>query len=250
MMLTIVKDVGVESNGRWATIPLTATGLRVVGREQPLLPLTYLTKSERVWMRKMPGRAENPTTKVARAPRCGSSEDSPAIPKAVSLGFGAFRTCAQPAAHPFKISEQQQVKTLTTDQRILLIHQTAKALTMSAPTTKTFGKSTRSVPHPTEKAQKWYPAEDEAKPRKVRGCIHFPRLMLGPARGLGMANWVETGRQYGCGLAGVRKTCPETILGRKHGDAGRRLQMRPRGGWQDLGRTEAAAQRLWSQFDN
>ena len=38
----------------------------------------------------------------------------------------------------------------------------------AAPTTKTFGKSTRSVPHPTEKAQKWYPAEDEAKPRKVR----------------------------------------------------------------------------------
>jgi len=31
-MLTIVKDV-VESNGRWATVPLTATGLRVVGRE-------------------------------------------------------------------------------------------------------------------------------------------------------------------------------------------------------------------------
>jgi large subunit ribosomal protein L6e len=38
----------------------------------------------------------------------------------------------------------------------------------AAPTTKTFGKSTRSVPHPSEKAQKWYPAEDEAKPRKVR----------------------------------------------------------------------------------
>jgi len=38
----------------------------------------------------------------------------------------------------------------------------------AAPTTKTFGKSTRSVPHPSEKAQKWYPAEDEGKPRKVR----------------------------------------------------------------------------------
>lgn len=33
---------------------------------------------------------------------------------------------------------------------------------------KKFGKSTRSVPHHSEKAQKWYPAEDESKPRKVR----------------------------------------------------------------------------------
>jgi large subunit ribosomal protein L6e len=32
---------------------------------------------------------------------------------------------------------------------------------------KTFGKSTREVPHHTEKAKKWYPAEDEAVPKKV-----------------------------------------------------------------------------------
>ena len=32
---------------------------------------------------------------------------------------------------------------------------------------KTFGKSTREVPHHTEKAKKWYPAEDETVPRKV-----------------------------------------------------------------------------------
>ncbi|KAK3394636.1 ribosomal protein L6e-domain-containing protein [Podospora didyma] len=41
----------------------------------------------------------------------------------------------------------------------------------SAPTTKTFGKSTRSVPTAAEKAQKWYPAEDVAQPRKVRKTI-------------------------------------------------------------------------------
>lgn len=33
---------------------------------------------------------------------------------------------------------------------------------------KKFGKATRSVPHHSEKAQKWYPAEDVAQPRKVR----------------------------------------------------------------------------------
>ncbi|KAK3693857.1 translation protein SH3-like domain-containing protein [Podospora appendiculata] len=35
----------------------------------------------------------------------------------------------------------------------------------AAHTTKTFGKSTRTIPAASEKAQKWYPAEDEAKPR-------------------------------------------------------------------------------------
>jgi hypothetical protein len=32
---------------------------------------------------------------------------------------------------------------------------------------KTFGKSTREVPHHTQKAKKWYPAEDEVQPKKV-----------------------------------------------------------------------------------
>ena len=36
------------------------------------------------------------------------------------------------------------------------------------PTVKKFGKSTRAVPQPSEKAQKWYPAVDEAQPKKVR----------------------------------------------------------------------------------
>ena len=34
--------------------------------------------------------------------------------------------------------------------------------------TKKFGKSERKVPHHTQKAKKFYPAEDESKPKKVR----------------------------------------------------------------------------------
>lgn len=41
--------------------------------------------------------------------------------------------------------------------------------TMSAPTSKKFGKSTREVPHHSQKAQKWYPADDESKPKTVSG---------------------------------------------------------------------------------
>jgi large subunit ribosomal protein L6e len=36
------------------------------------------------------------------------------------------------------------------------------------PTTKKFGKSSRTVPHHSEKASKYYPAIDEDKPKKVR----------------------------------------------------------------------------------
>ncbi|KAK4694407.1 large subunit ribosomal protein L6e, partial [Lecanoromycetidae sp. Uapishka_2] len=48
--------------------------------------------------------------------------------------------------------------------------------------TKKFGKSERNVPHHTQKAKKFYPAEDEAKPRKVRKSIHDarPRKTLQP----------------------------------------------------------------------
>lgn len=34
--------------------------------------------------------------------------------------------------------------------------------------TKKFGKGERTVPHHTQKAKKFYPAEDEARPKKVR----------------------------------------------------------------------------------
>lgn len=33
--------------------------------------------------------------------------------------------------------------------------------------TKQFGKGQRTVPHPVQKAQKWYPVDDEPQPKKV-----------------------------------------------------------------------------------
>ncbi|RYO94737.1 hypothetical protein DL764_007794 [Monosporascus ibericus] len=54
---------------------------------------------------------------------------------------------------------------------------------MSQPTTqKQFGKSTREVPHPSQKAQKWYPAEDTPQPKTVRKALRpwAPRQSLQP----------------------------------------------------------------------
>ncbi|KAK7952476.1 60S ribosomal protein eL6 [Apiospora aurea] len=53
---------------------------------------------------------------------------------------------------------------------------------MSAPTSKQFGKSTREVPHHSQKAQKWYPADDEAQPKSVRKAVRAwaPRSTLQP----------------------------------------------------------------------
>lgn len=55
--------------------------------------------------------------------------------------------------------------------------------TRPAGTQKTFGKSTREVPHHSNKAKKWYPAEDEVQKRKVcrpnileRGAAHCRRI--------------------------------------------------------------------------
>ncbi|TAQ88328.1 hypothetical protein B7494_g3334 [Chlorociboria aeruginascens] len=47
---------------------------------------------------------------------------------------------------------------------------------------KTFGKSTREVPHHSQKAKKWYPAEDEVQKKKVRKSIRpsTPRSTLTP----------------------------------------------------------------------
>ncbi|KAI1105218.1 ribosomal protein L6e-domain-containing protein [Jackrogersella minutella] len=47
---------------------------------------------------------------------------------------------------------------------------------------KTFGKSTREVPHPSQKAQKWYPVDDEAKPKTTRKALRpwAPRNSLQP----------------------------------------------------------------------
>ena len=40
--------------------------------------------------------------------------------------------------------------------------------TQQAGKTKKFGKGEREIPHHTQKAKKWYPAEDESKSKKVR----------------------------------------------------------------------------------
>lgn len=43
----------------------------------------------------------------------------------------------------------------------------SKTDSKSEPKTKKFGKGERTIPHSSQKAKKFYPAEDEAKPRKV-----------------------------------------------------------------------------------
>ena len=45
----------------------------------------------------------------------------------------------------------------------------------SEPKTKKFGKGERTLPHHTQKAKKFYPVEDESKPKKVCNALleHF-----------------------------------------------------------------------------
>ncbi len=45
-------------------------------------------------------------------------------------------------------------------------------------TTKKFGKGEREVPHHSQKAKKWYPAEDESKPKKVMLTTPFEYALL------------------------------------------------------------------------
>ncbi|KAK0392610.1 hypothetical protein NLU13_2105 [Sarocladium strictum] len=54
---------------------------------------------------------------------------------------------------------------------------------MSAkPQTKKFGKGSRDVPAPAERAQKWYPADDDSQPKTVRKAVRAwaPRKSLQP----------------------------------------------------------------------
>ncbi|KAI4162054.1 MAG: hypothetical protein LQ342_004366 [Letrouitia transgressa] len=43
------------------------------------------------------------------------------------------------------------------------------------PTKKKFGKGERVIPHPSQKAKRFYPAEDESRPKKVRKSIRPAR---------------------------------------------------------------------------
>ncbi|KAJ5091746.1 hypothetical protein NUU61_006616 [Penicillium alfredii] len=47
---------------------------------------------------------------------------------------------------------------------------------MSDAQTKQFGKGQRTVPHPAQKAQKWYPVDDESQPKKVRKTLRPAKL--------------------------------------------------------------------------
>ncbi|KAJ6120503.1 60S ribosomal protein L6 [Penicillium sp. IBT 18751x] len=42
--------------------------------------------------------------------------------------------------------------------------------------TKQFGKGQRTVPHPAQKAMKWYPVDDESQPKKVRKTLRPTKL--------------------------------------------------------------------------
>lgn len=72
----------------------------------------------------------------------------------------------------------------------------------AAPQTKTFGKATRTVPHSSEKAQKWYPAEDEAQPRKVRACTSSPGDLRRFWRSIARCTWWNCGRISGYRFGG------------------------------------------------
>jgi len=89
-----------------------------------------------------------------------------------------------PAPHEMKIARSSSKFTTTndtttnrptpTDRFTSKMSATLEA-TRPAGQKKTFGKSTREVPHHSQKAKKWYPAEDEAAPKKV--CyFYFLRL--------------------------------------------------------------------------
>ncbi|RAO65605.1 uncharacterized protein BHQ10_001617 [Talaromyces amestolkiae] len=53
---------------------------------------------------------------------------------------------------------------------------------MSDAQTKKFGKGERTIPHHSQKAQKWYPVDDETQPKKVRKTLRpaKPRESLQP----------------------------------------------------------------------
>ncbi|EED24173.1 60S ribosomal protein L6 [Talaromyces stipitatus ATCC 10500] len=53
---------------------------------------------------------------------------------------------------------------------------------MSDAQTKKFGKGERTIPHHSQKAQKWYPVDDESQPKKVRKTARpaKPRESLQP----------------------------------------------------------------------
>jgi hypothetical protein len=61
---------------------------------------------------------------------------------------------------------------------------------MSEPTTKKFGSGERTIPHHSEKAPKYYPAEDVAKPKTVRITPFFAQFSMV------VVGWLEAGQSH------------------------------------------------------
>lgn len=49
---------------------------------------------------------------------------------------------------------------------------------MSDAQTKKFGKGDRTIPSHSQKAQKWYPVDDEPQPKKVSNCLYDSRASV------------------------------------------------------------------------
>ena len=66
---------------------------------------------------------------------------------------------------------------------------------MSDAQTKKFGKGERTIPHHSQKAQKWYPVDDEAQPKKVSslGKKHTVEMQC-----LAVLGWIGLGQTPRC----------------------------------------------------
>jgi len=97
----------------------------------------------------------------------------------------------------------------TDTQRPYRIGSSSKMSATQESQKKTFGKSTREIPHHSQKASKWYPAEDEAQHKKVR-YNHNPdsRSRRGMLRSLnlGIEGCDVCGR---CAIRAIRVTGPK-----------------------------------------
>lgn len=121
-----------------------------------------------------------PTSQIRTSPEGLPSLNAQSLPCAAALAkefqFSRPSDSREPRQVPDPLSSPPFPPAPTTTQ-----------FTMSSqaqPTVKKFGKSTRAVPQPSEKAQKWYPAVDEAQPKKVRWKNKKKQKIKNRAKGL------------------------------------------------------------------
>lgn len=87
---------------------------------------------------------------------------------------------------------------------------------MSDAQTKKFGKGERTIPHHSQKAQKWYPVDDEAQPKKVSSLGGNTTVENAVSCGL---EWIETrtkSRHSRCGLLWERQDIRLTTTNNFH----------------------------------